>query len=833
MKLSLERDIKPFLEELKRCVNKSHFDDDFLKKYTEKSLHSFDRQQWLSLFKNRKVALTSTEFSWTKTKKNRTVNRVWLSHALKVARAFSIDTLDLILPGESLDPKDRDFIKPEYDFTDLYVDDNENLRSFSRFVGSFEPGKEPYDAGYTLSLSEAERIKYQCDWDYFCQKILPTWCDESQNNKFKDCAYPLFTCVTAYFSMIENPVLEQDTVANRESINALIAKVYSKELMYLDRSTVYAFYAQTIQMSADAQMKMIEVLLACRGGQSLQDRLPYMMALAQWIGMQNPAMIIKHAALDPVYQSLGIGPHCTRERIRLEIDKLLEYSNELDSKLRKMVVELSLLLAEDTTSDDLIFNAMKALNQKFDSHNGMPKGVRSAACRQIVTTNDYVYNQNGVNAQIIVINQLLFGWGFLEPYGINCYYRFMMNLNSDIDPISAKLYSHYPLSHCVRPDDDRRYLAVLDNSVNCFVVTDGIFENVNANPQRPFTEDEYTNIQQFSAVKFRQAKYKRIAEYPVPPLKKSYLKMFTYLVNMSLDFKGLIDGYRFEAVEAFPEESAHQDDVIYIKIGKVFLQYSVKDRWVIHTAKHIYRGFIPTHDEKSRCSFFELIRDEDKLRYLLSYTGPSQHTRPNYSEEQLTRSAVAFTQVKQIIDQMPLADKQSLYGTRVRLGNEVITVDELWADGFPECMTYASKGFAVLVLTYFCGKIRFDKRLEEQSVIIGNNFIEKQRKLAQARTTVPVVIEDTNVLSLTNLSMFHSDAKKLLQLAILPDVSGTRWKALGSEASTRANSFISQSNTDSCSVESTDDGHAVNIERSGGMSGDTTDDEDYITASLI
>ena len=787
MTLSLESDIVPFIDDLNNCVNKSHYDIYFLKQHKPESLYGFDRQQWISLFKNRRLALMSTDFSWTR--KHRSVNLFWLELAKKVSAAFSIDIFDLIFPDVFIDTKDKVIVEENnYNFTDLYDDGNGTLRSFSRFLGSFVEGNPSYAEAYTLSLYEAEQIRSQCkvNWDSFYNQILPIWHKETLKDSYKECVYLLFPCVSTYFSRLDHDSNKQDTIADEASINASITSVLSQDLIHLDRSIVYSFYAQEVQIRDNEHVKMIEVLLACTGRKPLKDRKNYMTALAWWIGQQNPAMIIKHSHLDTVYQSLRIGKFCTRDRLRLEVDKLLEpdFKHELDRRIRTMVTDFSLLLADVNTSDAAIFTAMKTLNQKFDMHNGKTKGVRLPGRRLTFTTNDYVYNQQGINAQIIFINQLLSGWGLLESNGIDCYYRFMMDLKCGVDPISGELYSHYPLSHCVRPNDDRGYLAVLDNSVNYFKATEGIFENVNANPQRPFTEDEYDNIQRFSAIQFRKTKYKRISEYPVPPIAKYYLDMLINLVNMSLDFNGLIDGYRLEAVCEFPVDSKHHDDVIYIKMSKDVLHYSVKDRWIIDNKKQIHRGFIPTYNDKSKCCFFDLIRDEDKLRYIYAYTAPPQHTRPSYSEEQLTRSALAYTQVKQEIDRMHPDAKRSLFNTRIRLGNQVLTFAELWEDGYPTCMTYASKGFAVLVLTYLRGKIKFEKKIEDQSVAIGKNFIEEQRKIAQARTLIPVIRGniDRNWPPLSSLNFFSAAHKALVQLAILPDVSQTSYVKSDSRA---------------------------------------------------
>jgi hypothetical protein len=790
MKLKLEEHIiLAFLKDLESFANKSQHDDAFLKEYTAESLYAFDSKQWISIYKTRRIALQSLNYSWTQ--KNDIVNKSWFFFGLKIGRLFSICIMDFILPGQSINEKDRIFLETYPRLLDLYADVNGNLRSFCRFVISFESSTRPYDEGYILSLYEAEQIRTHYDWEYFCQFILPLWRDDKLNDTLKYCTYLLLPSVSSYFAH-----LNQDTIADRESCNESILTILSQELGHIDCSVVYAFYSK-IQISSDCHLDMIEVLLACTGNQTLHDRLPYMIALARWIGMQNPSMIINHPCLDDVYESLGIGPFCSKQRVRTEIDKLLipNYSHELDSRFRPMISDLSELLDDVTATDHDIFNAMRALNQRFDANNQKPKAIRLPGYRHLImTTNDYVYNQHGINAQIIFINQLLSGWGFLERHDVACYYRFMMDLKTDIDPISGQLYSYYPLSHCVRPNEGA-YLAVLDNSIACFAANEGIFENVNACPQRPFTEREYTSIQLFSAKKFKSPLYKRIAEYPVPPIKRSYLNMFIDVVNMSLDFNGLIDGYELQQVVEFPKESEHHPDMIYIKTTRDVIQYSVMDRWLIDRKRHIFQDSIPTYNPKLGCDFHDLVRNNDRLRYIYAYTGPSQHTRPNYSEEQLMRSAFAYTKLKQQIDQMPASDKLSLYTTKIRLGNGIRTFGELWADGFPECMTYASKGFAVLVLTYFRGEIKFDKEFvdrqyvttENQSVSIGKNFIADQREIARARKSHPIIIEDVK-LTLSNASMF-TPSKSLLKLVTLPDPSGTSCKSLSSSSSSRSSSF--------------------------------------------
>lgn len=779
MELRLETDIKNFLRDLAGLSEnrKSLFDVFFISEMHVADLNPYDLKQWKDVFKKRKLALEHTEFNLIT--HLRTVNQIWFNLAVKIAKLSGIKVLELMLPDETIYPGDEDSV-PFYDRLHfLYKDDNGLLRNFFRYATSFQKNGLAYEKGYKLSLTEAEQIKSKSTsinsdnktcWNFLTDKIMPgVWRTDDSNiiEHFKDVAYPIYACVQDYF---EN--LQKKPADFLVSMRRSILDIYTEELFYLEPHVLHAFYALLLPMSGDvdtSQMSMLNILVDCLQAKSLQEILPHMLTLARWVAEQNPAKIVKqpNEALLIIYQTLQVGVYCKREVICEALRKLGGMEREAD--INEQIDKTMHVFANQNIPemDKCLFNEMMALNRVYNKKNARVRKYDIPSLPfGLIATHDDAYHRSETNAQIMRINELLFGWGFWQRHGIDCYYQAMWDLREHYTQ-KGKIYSDLPRGHFVKPDhDEQGYLISLEDSVSNYAAT-GLYENVNGPKPCVFTKREYLCSIYLSSPKFRNVKYPRLAEYPMPAVKRSLLNMIFELVDTGFHPKGLKDVYTLKYVNDFLD---YKDKIIYIRYVDSFMEYRVKELWTVAGEKKIHTGSIPYVDPETKEVFFKLS-DTERLWYVLRYTQKANHTRPGFSHEHYNKTCVAFAKLRENFYDGSISPKEmkSLFDTRFKYGNRLVTIGDMWADGFPECMTKTCQAFWVFLCIYFRGEIWLNEEIEQETELLsgeGTNFLAEARKLGKERKLRPHIIEDVPASVTTksySSSQLVTEASNLLQ----------------------------------------------------------------------
>ena len=430
--------ISVFIQKLVNLAGLCSFDDEFhaLYRHNQDLLLALNKNQWIDIYARRRDIINQYHRQWTV--ELLPLNLLWFELGRLVASDFHIPILDLMCPNEPIYQKDREYVEQhDYFILDLFKDDKGYLRSFNYYFLMLMKGQgDVYGHLYKMSLLEAEQNKNKRRWSTLCREEMSyIWEDPTAENLFKDSAYPLFDCIKTYFT---SPLSE----LSQGQIRTLILALYSNELIYLDRITVNAFYAQKLRIDNEIELRMIEVLLICMEERPAISLLPYMLAIAHWVAKFNPSMVIGvHEldtrfndcpdVLDDIYRVHRIGPYW-RERIPKEVHGLSQFidANKLMSGIKEKLLRLSDLLSAPPaeSNDRMIFDQMQIINLDFDNFNGINRPVVYNGLGYKISK-DFVYDRDGINEQLILINQILSGAGFLSRYGIQCYYRYMMRFH--------------------------------------------------------------------------------------------------------------------------------------------------------------------------------------------------------------------------------------------------------------------------------------------------------------------------------------------------------------------------------------------------------------------
>ena len=597
------------------------------------------------------------------------------------------------------------------------------------------------ESGMRTQLSPDEAAKKLTSskpiWEYITRDCMPAP-SKRVSNSFTDLFYPLFSSVKNYFNFLhlEKNNHPRDQLKQMLSrFQASIRGLYSTELQYLTIHSTNTFYAYKISVTNQSSSTLLDVLLDCMTCSSFEDVLPQIVALSQWISAHDPSMILQRPQLCSYYSSVEIGPYVTRSKLLEEILCLKSYHKDLtieeSSIILDLIAQLSLMTLSDHDLfiDESIFSTIHQLFVCSDKRVKCSSFLESKSGKLQLGSYEFVYYQKGVNAQYIRIAQLLSGWGYLQRHSVEDYRCLLMpSLVSPIDPISGEYLSHYPLSHCAMPSKDRTYLCVLPNSVRNYEIT-GCFYDVNGPTPKPFTQDVYDLIKAYAAPKFRLSKYVRVPKQTVYPLKASSLKALVDLVNNSLNYDGLDDAYSVQRVHTFPRQLL--EHVIYFKIDVTDVSYRVLDLW---NQDCIYSSGFSIVDPLTGKSFADLFNNEQSS-YIISLASKRGHVRPNYSQIHYYRTYIAYTRFRDFYANLPFIEKNHLNNTTMKFAGLFRTFGEVYADGFPDCMSAASKWFSTLILDYL-PNLKFSASIENHIKSGYLNEIRYQSRNASVKRTI-------------------------------------------------------------------------------------------------
>ncbi len=759
--------IQVFVRELNACEHISDFDTDFLN-IPEQSLYTYDKPLWLNTFKKRHNHLIGSEFDWTySTADSRDhwsssithSNYHWYELAKKIALLYSLDVTAVVFPDIEICSKDRkDLADKPKTYADLYYNDNcDRLMSISRIFMylSRNPSQQfaSYDLNgntYPFSFREAIQIQGKSQlnqrgltyWGEIQSKQISEWTSHTAF-AVDDLIYPLFRVVDAYFGALKSNKSIDET---RE----LLQSLYDDELLILNDFDANCFYGQKIPLRVESSENqhsyLIDILTNLYRCTSFEPILPKMVELAVWITERNPAMITEHPLVDDEYKSLEIGSYFTPKNLGNQLSILFRHRACLsEDEINKIHALISLSSKANNEDSALLYSVVELFSIRA-RYNQIETFIERKDDQIIRSSFEYLYYRKGINLQYVRIAQFLQGSGFLKRHHIDDYFLLLMpSLATSYDPVSGKFWSEEPLSHYIWPEADRRYLIGLCNSLKYYAVENKCFYNVNASHRRPFTASEHQHIQLYAAKKF--GGFPRLPSYTQYVLRASTLKGLVDLVNKSLNYEGLED--RYTLIRGIPVSPEHiKLGCVYYSIDTETIRYKVRDSWcheVIHQGKlSIDFGF-------SKRDFLELS-SQKKLAYILNMTSKSGHTRPNLSVTKYYKACIAYEKFKVIYDNLPADERDRLNHVTMRFDNTLVrTFYEIWSDGYPDCMSAASKWFSTLILDYL-PELKFNVRIESDSI--------QSKYLQSARSTSQNLYQQNKILN--DLCGFSVDLNELL-----------------------------------------------------------------------
>lgn len=759
MQVLSEAIAQSFYSDLNACIHKSEFDNEFLTNNSLSSLSAYNLHQWLEIFERRLISTRFSEFDWTQigyptsidwTKQRGHANYTWFHLAIHISIELKVHIFKVIFSGVVIAPKDYNYLSKAQHCTSLIYDENfERLQLINRMLILSEKNVYEfanYDQdGEEFPISPIELYQMQRlfqfnfyyektiikDWLDFRTRYIASWSLQATPSNFEDLIYPLFEMVSTYFDEIGNPA------EMRGETQKLLGHFYNEHLRSLKPKEVNYFYGQCIQ-STQAKVDSLYIWDIFFGlidsKNSLLSILPQMVKLAVWITHQNPAMLIDYQDVDEEYCKHRIGPYLNREKLGREFLKLLRCKNEIpDDELEEIShIAAQLLLQDGTDVDDSwaeteleaeltleileLFRLREEYNQR-ETHIDVTKS------KILKCPHEYVYYRAGANAIYINIARLLEAAGSLRRVGIEDYFLALMpDLASPIDNYSHQRLSKYPFSHYARPKKDRTYLINLNNSVESFEMNRQCFYDVNSlSPANFLSPEVYLLVQNYSAERFR--KYPRIPSHENYRLKISTIIAIANLVNNSFNYEATIEGEAYTVREGLQNWGSLQEKVIEYSVNEMDLTYQVRDSW---NMERVHFGYIPFENIAERRSFIK-SNDKERLKFILDIAITKGHARSNLIIEKYFRTYEAYETFRQIYNNLPYDEQQRLNKVTMYYAGTARTFLEIWAGGFPECMSTASKWFSNIPLKYF-PKLKYKTEIENDALMHGNDCLNNSRK---------------------------------------------------------------------------------------------------------
>ena len=740
--------IQKFYRGLNTCRYKSDFDRDFLTNYSLELLSKLNTEQCIQIFSARLKSLQLSDYDWTRislgtsldwSKSRQHANYYWYQLAVKLSEITERHITEIIFPGVAIAEKDRDHLCNVKQFSTLiYADNCERLVILNRMLKVAETSVcnfANYDGNgdeYSVSPLELLQIRYKLEtisfykpiiianWSEFKDQYIALWRIQTPPVIFDDLIYPLHRMVEKYFEDLGTPGSINNTYD-------LLQNFYKQHLAGLKSSESNFFYGQCINLTATRTetLYMQDIFLSLMDAKdNLSLALPNMVQLAVWITYQNPAMVISHPDVLQIYHSEEIGPFLTQRKLGNEMARLLRFRHQLsevDLSFIKTLVE-SLLVSYDGSLEGLInplyqgpvpekllFENIRRIFNLRDEYNRTETFIDISSIGINNGSYQYVYHRVGVNSQYIRVGQLLQGSGFLKRHGIEDYFQLLMPwLQSPTDNVTGAYLSTNPLSHYALPEKDPSYLIYLGNSLESHKANQ-TFYNVNTARAVPFSPKEFECIQLYAAHTFR--KYPRIPRFTNYVLRASILKELVDLVNDSLNYEATQDGDGYKLHLGFSQcWTQIPEKVIEYEIEVHSISYQIRDSWnkqCIYTDNIVFKG-------PAEYRAFLLSSSVQRLMFILHIVTSRGHARANISMSKYFKAYMAYNRFRAFYLELDMSDREKLDKVSMRYGATVRTFGEVWANGFPDCMSAASKWFSTLILDYL-PEVGFRSDLEHNS----------------------------------------------------------------------------------------------------------------------
>lgn len=744
--------VQKFHQGLTRCGIKSDFDEGFLQNNSLEEMYRLTLNEWIALFKNRLYVLIGSDFDWTLIglaaqnnwgNSKQHSNYHWYVLADNIASLNGLHIAKVLFPDVDIADSDLVYLLAPKSYSSLIFNNSLNRLSLIQRILLVSVGDscsycsyDKYDGLYAISPFEAYQMNRKMlqrniakhysieNWSQFREHYLDAWNVMLDKYPLEEVAYPLFRIVSSYFKVLEN----------HESIDRtllLINSFYTEVLSKLSIYQVNSIYGQRIAKGdRDEPIYFLEVLLSLMHSQkNPSDSLAIMVKFAVWLTHLNPAMVINHPLVNDEYHADSIGPFFTQDKLANEVARLFHFRSEFDEADLGAIQQLCEDLNKGTLAENDLFMRFWMIFSARDDRNRIKTFTDIQRLGILTGSYEYVYYRKGANAVFIRIAQILSGLGVLKRCGLDDYYQLLMpGLTSPVDSVTRELLSLEPLSHYARPEKDRTYLIFLGNSISNYIHNKQCFYNVNAERVAPFSLREYQLINAYSAKIYHD--YPRIPKHTSYPLKSRTLEELVYLVNNSLYFEAAQDGdgYRLRQGMTVSKKSLLPQNMEYVvdRTSQI-LTYQVKDSW---DPKKVHTGTIVFGSVVELNAFSESM-DVQKLLFILHVAVSRGHARSNLSMTQYFRGSQAYQKFRmyyQLLKETDPDEFSNLNHVSMRFGTTVRSFYEVWANGFPDCMSAASKWFSTLVLDYL-PDLKFCKRIETNKKF--NEYLEYARRDSQ------------------------------------------------------------------------------------------------------
>ena len=759
--------LNKFYHGLEIVTLKSDFDQTFLNKYNLHALYDLELEDFIPIFSERLQNLRDSDFDWTKiglatipdwSIANDHVNYYWYHLAIEIVILNGAHITKVIFPSVVIFSQDLRYLTTARSFSFLiYTDNFERLMILNRMLQAAENDVNAfgnYDArgkGCPVSIFELLQIRNKLtnknlfyraygvnNWEEFTKNYLSIWKQASPVPRcFDDLIYPLFKVVENYFSELADQ-------GSGLSTKKLIEDFYKDHLNKLRPQQINYFYGQAIPCldNPTDYVYLIDILLDSLSAPDLMSIQQKMVNLALWISEINPAMVILHPLVMQCYQNKHIGPYFNLEQLSQELIILLRTRSELSEDLFVKLDSLHNFLYEfnpnlvissqflnegiaDTLgaeSSEVLFNLIVEIFKLRDQYNCAETFIDRVNEEIVTVPFHYIYHQKGANSQFIRIARLLFGCGFLQQHRMDDYFRLLMPcLTSFSDPVTGVTLSTRPFSHYVFSDKRPYELIYLGNALENFKIN-GCFYNVDGLKVVPFTVKQYKYIQYYAAQTFRNLP--RLPKRTQQVLQASTLKELVDLVNHSLIHKAAEDGDGYELKEGF--SSYLPINVIEFERDNREISYKMRDSWnpfCVHVGNIFFQN-------SAELRAFLFSTNAQRLMFILKVAVDRGHARANMSMAQYVKACTAYTLFRQFYLALESGERNRLDTVCMRYygAASARTFSDVWENGFPNCMSAASRWFSAMILDYL-PQIRFCDEIENNPKY--NQYLSHARKESQ------------------------------------------------------------------------------------------------------